>query len=96
MERCNRVLGKLCKRKRILVLQPVAFTVSYDPSSNSVELLLRGKQTFPQGGQIMLSGTPPSGISDVAGGLLDGNGTGTGGTIAVYTISNSARGLVHT
>jgi hypothetical protein len=79
---------------RVSVLRPLAFTVRYDPLSNSVELLLRGKQTFPQGGQIMLFGTPPSGISGLAGGLLDGNGTGTGGNIAVYTISRNAGGLV--
>jgi hypothetical protein len=80
---------------RVIVLHPLAFTVRYDSLINSVELVLRGKQTFPQGGQITLFGTPPSGISDVAGRLLDGNGSGTGGTLAVYTISRNAGGLVH-
>src|SRR5262249_13756402 len=89
-------LRKHVKRKAILVLHPLAFTVSYHPSINSVDLLLRGKQTFPQGGQITLSGMPPSGISDLVGRFLAGNGTGTGGNNAVYTISRNARGLFQT
>jgi hypothetical protein len=98
MNQSNYSLGKWhtkrVKRKTISVLQPLAFTVIYHPSMNSVELLLGGKQTFPQGGQITLIGTPPSGISDSAGGFLDGTGTGTGGNNAVYTISSNARGLI--
>ncbi len=78
------------KMVRVLQLKPVSFTVIFQSSnsaqqpSNSVTLLLTGKQTFPRGGQITLSGT---GISSAAGGLLDG------GVNAVYNISANARSI---
>jgi hypothetical protein len=71
------------KNVRVLQLEPVSFTVSFQ-SSNLVKLLLTGKQTFSRGGQITLSGT---GISSAAGGLLDG------GVHAVYNISANARSI---
>lgn len=79
------------KNVRVLQLKPVSFRVSYQ-SSTSVKLLLTGKQTFPRGGQITLIATR---IRSKAGGLLDGNGDGTGGDNAVYNISANARRISH-
>ena len=79
------------KNVRVLQLEPVSFTVSFQ-SSNLVKLLLTGKQTFSRGGQITLIGT---GISSAAGGLLDGNGDGIGGGNAVYNISANAGSISH-
>jgi hypothetical protein len=69
---------------RVRQLKPVGFTVS-DSSSQSVKLLLTGKQTFPLGGQITLIAT---GISSAAGGLL-------GGGNDVYNVSANGRGISH-
>jgi hypothetical protein len=77
------------KAKTVRVPQPVGFTVTL--SGNTVLLRIAGKQTFSQGGQITLSGN----ISSLAGGLLDGNRKGVGGTKAVYNISPNARSISH-
>jgi Right handed beta helix region len=82
------------KFKQVLQLKPIAFTVKYDPASNSVKLLI-GKQAFTRGGQITIVSAPPGGISSAAGGFLDGNGDGTGGGNAVYNISANARRISH-
>ncbi|WP_442404980.1 choice-of-anchor Q domain-containing protein [Mycobacterium sp.] len=66
---------KHVRRKRVQVLQPVGFTVSFNASNNSVKLLLSGKQAFTKGGQITLM----AGISSAAGAFLGNN--------AVYNIS---------
>jgi hypothetical protein len=89
----NVQVKKRVGRKTVKVLQvkPIAFSVSYNASNNSVSLLLIGKQAFLKGGQITLMG----GISSVAGGLLDGNGDGTGGDNAVFNISPNARTISH-
>jgi hypothetical protein len=57
--------------------------------------LLSGKQKFSKGGQITLIAAPSGGISSSAGGLLDGNGDGTGGDNAIFNISSNARSISH-
>jgi hypothetical protein len=76
---------------KVLQLNPIAFSVSYNAATHSVSLLLIGKQAFLKGGQITLLG----GISSSDGGLLDGNGQGKGGVNAVFNISSNARSLTH-
>jgi hypothetical protein len=48
-------------------------------TSQSVSLELAGKQQFPKGGQITISGSPPGGVESAAGVFLAANG--------VFTIS---------
>ncbi len=60
---------KRVKRKRVTVLQTVRFTTSM-VSSTSVQLLT-GNQKFLKGGKVILSSSPPGGISSAAGALLD-------------------------
>jgi len=80
---------------KVLQLQPVGFSVSFDSSNNTVKLLLAGSQTFSKGGQITLVATPQGGIDSSGGGFLDGNGDGVGGDNAVFNISANARSLSH-
>lgn len=43
-------------------LEPIGFTLNY-LSSNTVQLILTGKQAFKYGGQITLVATPPRGTA---------------------------------
>ena len=43
---------KRVRKTKVPVYKPVAFTVSYSASTDSVTLTLIGQQTFPKGGQI--------------------------------------------
>ena len=79
--------------KKVTNLQPVGLTTTYNPSNNSVSLHLVGKQTFAKGGQITVIATPPAGIQDPSGLFLDGNGDGTAGDSAVYTISRNGKSV---
>jgi len=64
---------KRLKRGVEQVLNPIGFTVSYDAASESVSVMLAGKQTFRAGGQITVLGGSSSGVSGVSGGFLSGN-----------------------
>ena len=87
---------KRVKRKRTQVPQRVAFRSTYDPSKNSVNLTLVGKQTFAAGGQITLISSPPSGISSAQGIFLDGNKDGVPGDNATFKILPNAKGISRT
>jgi hypothetical protein len=77
---------KRVKKKRVTLLQPVAFRAAYDASRNAVTLTLMGKQTFAQGGQITVIATPPGGVSSTTGDFLAANDT-------VFTILPKATGV---
>jgi len=64
---------KHLKGKVAQVLRPIGFTVSYDAASESVSVMLAGKQTFRTGGQITVLGGPSSGVSGASGGFLSEN-----------------------
>ncbi|MFI5456107.1 MAG: Calx-beta domain-containing protein [Isosphaerales bacterium] len=66
---------KRVKKKTITVLQPVKFTAAYNPSTNSVNLTIIGKQKFAKGGQIRVNASPSSGVSSAGSVLLDANDT---------------------
>lgn len=74
-------IGKRVQVRTQLVLKPIGFSVNM-LSGNTVQILT-GKQTFALGGQITLLA---AGITSTGGGLLDGNGAGTGGVNGVYAI----------
>ena len=48
-------------------------------ATDSVSLLLSGKQAFAQGGQITVIAAPPGGVSGASGVLLDGSDRGQAG-----------------
>ncbi|MFI5456862.1 MAG: ELWxxDGT repeat protein [Isosphaerales bacterium] len=64
---------KRVKRQVEPILRPIGFTVSYDAASESVSVMMPGKQTFRSGGQITVLGGATSGVSGVSGGFLSGN-----------------------
>ena len=80
-------------RKKVTVLQPISFSLSFDATSNT--LLLKpsgGQKKFTLGGQITLVA---AGLTSSTGASLDGNNSGTGGTNAVYNISKGGKVITH-
>jgi virginiamycin B lyase len=65
--------------------KPAGFSVSYNPNTFTVSLLLSGKQKFPKGGQLTVNSASPSGIADPSGDVLVGN--------TVFTIGPGARAV---
>ena len=57
------------------------FTVTYDASTDSVDIMLGSTQTFPTGGELTVLG----GMTTSAGGTLTGN--------AVYSISKGGKSV---
>ena len=51
------------KKKLTTLHTPVAFTAAYNPATNSVTLMISGKQAFATGGQITVNYSPPGGVS---------------------------------
>jgi hypothetical protein len=78
---------KRVNRKNVTLLQPVNFTVAYNPSTHVVALTMQGKPKFTKGGQIRVIATPPNGVSSASGVALGANDT-------VFTILPKARGIV--
>ena len=79
---------KRIKHKNEQLLQPISFSPSYNPVTNTVTLTVSSKQKFPKGGQITVIGTPPNGVSNTFGVFL------SGGANDVYTITKNGKGLV--
>jgi ELWxxDGT repeat protein len=61
------------KRQVEQIVRPIGFTVSYDEASESVSVMMTGKEAFRTGGQITVLGGPSSGASGASGGFLSGN-----------------------
>jgi hypothetical protein len=84
------------KKTKITQLNPLGFSLtSYSSATNSVMLVPVGKQSFPKGGQIVLSANSPQGIRSVYGVLLDGNDVNRPGTSATFLITAKEKGLTH-
>ncbi len=62
------VSTKRAKRQVEQILLPIDFTVSYDATSDSVSVMLVGKQNFKTGGQISVLGGSSRGIAGTRGG----------------------------
>ena len=58
---------KRVKKKPTQILHPLAITVDYNAATDSVDLMLAGKQAFADGGQITVVATPPGGVGISAG-----------------------------
>ncbi len=84
---------KQARHKKMQVLHAVPISANYDPATQSVSLLLSGKQAFARGGQITVVAEPPDGVSSAAGVLLDGGGQGQAGDNGVFVILPKARGI---
>jgi RHS repeat-associated protein len=67
------VTTKKVKKKTTTILKPITnFTVSYNASSETVNLTLIGTQAFSTGGKLTVVGTPPNGVSGASGAPLAG------------------------
>jgi hypothetical protein len=67
--------------------KPVKFTASYDPSTSSVTLKVRGTNPFAKGGTLTIVASPPTGVSSQAGVFLSSTDT-------VLRIANNARSIM--
>ncbi len=78
----NYQLLQVVKKGRRMVKKPVAFQVSYDPSSDSIDVTISGKPAFAAGGELIVDA---SAIVDPSGEALVGSSN--------FTISPKARGI---
>ncbi len=68
------VTTKKVKKKLTTILHPFTkFTVSYVASTDTVDLTLIGKQTFPTGGQLTVVNRSPGGVEGATGAFLSGS-----------------------
>ena len=75
------VYSKTVKKKTVISLKPVKFTVNYTPASDSVTLNVSSSKPFAKGGEIMISG-----VTNQAGVALSSSDT-------TLTISPNAKGI---
>jgi hypothetical protein len=68
------------------VEKKLKFTAAYHQSTNSVTLKVKGRPTFPKGGEIKVIASSPNGVSSTAGVLLESSDT-------VFTILPKAKGI---
>jgi hypothetical protein len=67
------VSTKRVKKTVKRILHPITnFQVSYSAATDSVDLTLIGKQTFPTGGQLTIVGGPSGGVTGASGAPLGG------------------------
>ena len=75
---------------------PVKFAVSIDPTGQVVTLKVKGKNHFPKGGQLTIVASSPTGVSSLAGVLL--NSSDISFTISAYAqrvmLARARRSLV--
>lgn len=81
------------KKGRKLVSQAIRFRPLYTADTQSVSLVLSAAQPFANGGTITVMAALPTGITDVSGVLLDGEGNGIAGENAVFNIEPGATGI---
>ena len=62
-------------KKKTITYKPVAFTESYNQSTNTVTLTITGNQPFTSGGKIIINAAPPNGVSSAGGVLLNASDT---------------------
>jgi hypothetical protein len=75
------------------VARPVAFRAVYNASSDSVQLLLKGRPKFAQGGQIVVNPTSTGAIADASGGPLTSEESNTPIATTTFTVLPGARGV---
>ena len=76
------VIRKKLKKRRETILRPITnFVVSYVAASDVVEIKLKARETFTNGGQLTVLG----GVTTASGGVLAGN--------AVFTISKGGKSI---
>jgi hypothetical protein len=74
--------------------KPVAVSAAYNPSTQSINMNVRGKVPFTKGGQLIVNASPSSGIIGTSGVALDGNNTGMPGDNATFTVLAKELGII--
>ena len=86
---------KVKKQKRpVQAFHQLPITVKYDAATDTADLILTGKQSFPKGGRITLISAGPGGLESASGVFLDGNNSGAPGTSGVLNILPKGRTVV--
>ena len=67
--------------------KPVKFAATYDPSTSSVILKIKGTNPFAKGGTLTIVASPPTGVSSQAGVFLSSTNT-------VFRIGNKGKSIV--
>ncbi len=75
------------------VTKPVKLQVKYQSGSETVRLNLTGKPAFADGGELVVIGSAPKGITNTSGGYLDGSGNGSPGSNAVFMVLPNGNGV---
>jgi virginiamycin B lyase len=89
----NYVISQNMRRGRALVAQSIRVRAGYNPSTNSVSLLLVGKPRFMKGGRLLVKATGPTGITGATGVQFDGSATGAPGTNGIFQILPRMRSI---
>jgi hypothetical protein len=89
----NYTVTQLTANGRAKAAKAIRLRVVYNHASNTVRLKLAGKPRFIAGGQLVVVGSNPKGITSSSGMHLEGNTGTTPGTDGLYTILPDARGI---
>ena len=80
------VTTKKVKKKTTTILRPITgFTVSYVAATDTVDVNLIGKQTFPTGGRLTIVSTASGGVAGASGAPISGH--------TVFTISKNGKAI---
>ena len=80
------VTTKKVKKKTTTILHPITgFTVSYVAATDTVNVNLIGKQTFPTGGRLAVVSTASGGVTGASGGPISGH--------TVFAISKNGKAI---
>jgi subtilase family serine protease len=90
----NYTVTQTVKHGHKISMKPVRLRAVYSPSANAVSLTVIGSAPFTSGGQIIVSASASSGITDASGTALDGNNEGVPGDNAVLSVLPKDRGVV--
>jgi hypothetical protein len=90
----NYTVVRRVKHGHKMVSRSVPFRPVYDPTTDSVQLDLAGRQKFRRGGRIQVNPPSPGAIADAASTRLEGAAGGSPVATATIVILRRARGLV--
>ncbi len=82
----NYIVTQTLEQAGQTVTQRVKIKVQYNSATHAARLMLHGRPSFALGGQIVVNGSAPNGVTDTSGTYLDGSADGVAGSNAVFDI----------